>query len=112
MLAYVLDGRNTVAPVLSAELAREQANTRSFLNDSQRNAIEQVLNSTDRIHGLQGLAGSGKTTTLQTIREGAELSGYKVAELPRRLGSRGEALDLVPTQLRALADGLERRRLS
>ena len=77
-VAYVLEGRNTVASVLSAELAREQANTRSFLNDSQRNAIEQVLNSTDRIHGLQGLAGSGKTTTLQTIREGAESSGYKV----------------------------------
>ena len=77
-VGYVLEGRNTVAPILSAELAREQANTRSFLNDSQRNAIEQVLNSTDRIHGLQGLAGSGKTTTLQTIREGAESSGYKV----------------------------------
>ena len=39
---------------------------------------QQVLNSTDRIHGLQGFAGSGKTTTLQTIREGAESSGYKV----------------------------------
>jgi len=77
-IAHVLEGRNTVAPILSAELAREQANSRGFLNDSQRNAIEQVLNSTDRIHGLQGLAGTGKTTTLQTIREGAESNGYKV----------------------------------
>ncbi len=77
-IVHVLEGRNTVAPILSAELAREQANSRGFLNDSQRNAIEQVLNSTDRIHGLQGLAGTGKTTTLQTIREGAESGGYKV----------------------------------
>jgi hypothetical protein len=77
-VAHVLDGRNTVAPILSAELAREQANSRSFLNGSQRNVIEQVLNSTDRIQGLQGLAGTGKTTTLQTIREGAESSGYIV----------------------------------
>ena len=75
-VAYVLDGRNTVAPILSAELAREQANTRSFLNDSQRNAIEQVLNSTDRVHGLQGLAGSGKTTTLQTIRRSPSQHAY------------------------------------
>ncbi|HEV2383638.1 MAG TPA: AAA family ATPase, partial [Terriglobia bacterium] len=34
--------------------------------------------SHDRIHGLQGLAGSGKTTTLEAIREGAERNGYAV----------------------------------
>jgi len=34
--------------------------------------------SSDRIHGLQGLAGTGKTTTLQSIREGAEACGYLV----------------------------------
>ena len=77
-IRYVLEGRNAVEPIMSAEQAREQANTRSFLNDSQRRVVEQVLNSADRIHGLQGLAGTGKTTTLQTIREGAEASGYVV----------------------------------
>ncbi len=77
-IRYVLEGRNAVEPMMTAERAQEQANTRSFLNDSQRRVIEEVLNSSDRIHGLQGLAGSGKTTTLQTIREGAEASGYVV----------------------------------
>ena len=77
-IRYVLEGRKAVEPIMSAERAREQANTRSFLNDSQRRVVEDVLNSSDRIHGLQGLAGSGKTTTLQTIREGAEASGYIV----------------------------------
>jgi len=77
-IRYVLEGRNAVEPMMTAERAREQANTRSFLNDSQRRVIEEVLNSSDRIHGLQGLAGTGKTTTLQTIREGAEASGYVV----------------------------------
>ena len=77
-IRYVLEGRNSIEPMMTAERAREQANTRSFLNDSQRRVIEEVLNSSDRIHGLQGLAGSGKTTTLQTIREGAESSGYIV----------------------------------
>jgi conjugative relaxase-like TrwC/TraI family protein len=74
----VLEGRNAVEPIMSAEQAREQANTRDFLNDSQRKAIEEVLNSSDRIHGLQGLAGTGKTTTLDAIREGAEKNGYTV----------------------------------
>jgi hypothetical protein len=77
-IRYVLEGRNAVEPIVSAERAREQANTRSFLNPSQRRVVEEVLNSSDRIHGLQGLAGTGKTTTLQTIREGAEANGYIV----------------------------------
>jgi len=77
-IRYVLEGRNAVEPMMSAERAQDQANTRPFLNDSQRRVIEEVLNSSDRIHGLQGLAGTGKTTTLQTIREGAEASGYIV----------------------------------
>ena len=77
-IRHVLEGRNAVEPMMTAERAREQANTRSFLNNSQRRVIEEVLTSSDRIHGLQGLAGSGKTTTLQTIREGAESRGYVV----------------------------------
>jgi conjugative relaxase-like TrwC/TraI family protein len=77
-IRHVVEGRNSIEPIMSAERARGQANMRSFLNDSQRRVIEEVLTSSDRIHGLQGLAGSGKTTTLQTIREGAEASGYVV----------------------------------
>jgi conjugative relaxase-like TrwC/TraI family protein len=74
----ILEGRNAIEPIMSAASAREQANTKAFLNDSQRRVIEQVLNSADRVHGLQGLAGSGKTSSLQSIREGAEAAGYKV----------------------------------
>jgi conjugative relaxase-like TrwC/TraI family protein len=77
-IRYVLDGRNALEPIMTAERARDQANTRSFLNESQRHVVEEVLMSSDRVHGLQGLAGTGKTTTLQTIREGAEASGYVV----------------------------------
>ena len=77
-VAHVLAGRNAVQPIMSAELAQEQARSRDFLNDSQRRVIEEVLNSPDRIHGLQGRAGTGKTTALASIREGAERSGYAV----------------------------------
>lgn len=77
-IAHVVAGRNAVQPIMSAELAQDQARSRDFLNDTQRRVIEEVLNSTDRIHGLQGRAGSGKTTVLASIREGAEKSGYTV----------------------------------
>ena len=77
-LEQVQSGKNSVEPMMSAELAQRQANSRDFLNDSQRRVIEEVLNSPDRIHGLQGRAGSGKTTVLLSVREGAEQSGYVV----------------------------------
>jgi conjugative relaxase-like TrwC/TraI family protein len=77
-IVHVVAGKNTVQPIMSAELAQDQARSRDFLNDTQRRVIEEVLNSTDRIHGLQGRAGSGKTTVLASIREGAEKSGYTV----------------------------------
>ena len=72
------EGQNRVEPIMSEEQAAIRAASREFLNPSQRAVIEEVLTSRDRIQGLQGLAGSGKTTTLETIREGAERSGYAV----------------------------------
>ena len=75
---FVLDGRNTLEPMMSAEAAQTQARSREFLNPRQQAVIEEVLTSHDRVHGLQGLAGTGKTTTLAAIREGAEKSGYAV----------------------------------
>jgi len=77
-IAFVLSAKNTVEPIMSAEAAQQVARSRDFLNDSQRRVIEEVLNSSDRIHGLQGRAGTGKTTVVRSIREGAEKSGYTV----------------------------------
>jgi conjugative relaxase-like TrwC/TraI family protein len=48
------------------------------LNVSQRQAVDQVFLSREKIVGLDGVAGSGKTTTLAVVREGAELAGYLV----------------------------------
>ena len=75
---HVMAGQNTVEPILNQEQAAAQAATRKFLNEAQRGVITDVLTSRDRIHGVQGLAGTGKTTVLASIREGAEANGYKV----------------------------------
>jgi conjugative relaxase-like TrwC/TraI family protein len=77
-VAHVLSGRNAFQPIATEEKAKEQAASRSFLNKAQRTVILEVLTSRDRVHGLQGLAGTGKTTTLEAIREGAEKNGYVV----------------------------------
>jgi hypothetical protein len=81
---YVLDGRNSVEPIMGAEQPRPQASTKEFLNQSQRQAIEEVLNSSDRIHGLQGLAGTGKTTTQKSSEKGRRPKVTRWRVLPPR----------------------------
>jgi conjugative relaxase-like TrwC/TraI family protein len=77
-VGHMQRGQNTVEPILPKEQAAAHADTRELLNPAQRRAIEEVLTSHDRVHGLQGLAGTGKTSTLSAIREGAERNGYAV----------------------------------
>ena len=71
-------GQDTVDPMMAPAAAQKQATSWPQLNEGQRKAVEEILTSRDRIHGLQGLAGSGKTTALSTVREAAERSGYAV----------------------------------
>jgi signal recognition particle GTPase len=72
-------GQNTVAPIMSEQGAASHAAAIEFLNPAQRRAIEEILTSRDKIHGLEGLAGVGKTTTLAAVREAAQHNGYTVA---------------------------------
>jgi conjugative relaxase-like TrwC/TraI family protein len=74
----VLDGQGHAPQLLSIEHAIPLTEGRPQLNEAQRKTIEQVLTSRDRIQGLQGVAGAGKTTTLVSIRQGAEQNGYAV----------------------------------
>ena len=58
-----------------ADIAESQ---QQRLNANQRSAIETILSSDDQIIGLQGGAGTGKTTALSVLREAAEKEGYEV----------------------------------
>jgi conjugative relaxase-like TrwC/TraI family protein len=51
------------------------------LHEHQRVAVDQVLASRDQVTGLDGVAGTGKTTALAAIREAAERGGYHVEGL-------------------------------
>jgi flagellar biosynthesis GTPase FlhF len=48
------------------------------LNASQRRVVDDILISREKIVGLEGFAGAGKTTALSVIRQGAEAEGYRV----------------------------------
>jgi len=78
ILRRLREGQNHVEPVLPRSQAIALADHHQHLNRTQRSVVEDVLSSSDHIQGIQGFAGSGKTTTLAAIRGAAEGQGYQV----------------------------------
>src|SRR5260370_456746 len=78
LLLRMHQGQNSVEPILSRPQAIALADQHPRLNHAQKSVVEDVLSSHDRIHGIQGFAGAGKTTTLTAGRSAAESQGYRV----------------------------------
>ncbi len=74
----VRDGQGRAPQIMPIQEAIPLTEARPQLNTAQRKVIEEVLTSRDKVQGLQGSAGVGKTTTLESIRQGAEQNGYIV----------------------------------
>src|SRR5271163_3184996 len=78
------------------------------LSPAQRSAVNDRFLSREKIVGLDGVAGGGKTTTLAVVREGAEAQGYTVegfAPTSRAAYKLGEAGIETSTLQRHLARG-------
>jgi hypothetical protein len=80
-VAEMRRGQNLDNPLISTETWRHIEEKHPHLSTSQRAAVEQIASSHDRITGLEGVAGAGKTTSLAAVREAAEHEGYKVSGL-------------------------------
>jgi conjugative relaxase-like TrwC/TraI family protein len=78
IIRRVREGQNHIEPVLPRPQAIAASDQHPHLNRAQKTVVEDVLSSPDRIQGIQGFAGSGKTTTLTIIRSAAEGQGYQV----------------------------------
>src|SRR5579859_738746 len=95
IVSRMREGRNQAEPVLTRSQAISIADQHPHLNRAQKTVVEDVLTSPDRILGIQGFAGSGKTTTLSVIRSAAESQGYQVegfaptSRAARQLGEAG-----------------------
>jgi conjugative relaxase-like TrwC/TraI family protein len=91
----VREGKNTVEPFMSRQQAIAVTDQNTHLNRAQKSVVENVLSSPDRVQGVQGYAGAGKTTTLSVVRSAAEAHGYHVegfaptSRAARQLGEAG-----------------------
>src|SRR6185369_11063186 len=107
----MIDGKENRPAMVEAECVNEVVTTTAKhqqrrLNAHQKSAIEQILCSRDRIIGLQGGAGTGKTTALSVLREAAEKEGYQVrgfapsARAAQQLGESGIESETIQLFLR------------
>lgn len=84
MLAAELGGRRMFEPMLETSLAnqlvaRQEASSRWGWTSDQRLATAEILSSKDQIMGVQGYAGTAKTTTvLRAVSKQAERQGIQV----------------------------------
>jgi ATP-dependent exoDNAse (exonuclease V) alpha subunit len=91
----VREGQHQAEPVLPRLQAVNAAEHQTHLNHAQQGVVADVLSSPDRIHGIQGYAGVGKTTVLWVVRSAAEDRGYQVegfaptSRAARQLGEAG-----------------------
>lgn len=84
MIRFAAEGRSTQRPI-----NQNYQPKREYLNKGQRRAIKQILSSPDRVQILSGGAGTGKSTILQELSEGAQKGGKKLfAFAPSAVASR------------------------
>lgn len=80
--------RNTEAVAPIARYVDEALQARyPHLNEWQRRIVRESLSSENRMTGIQGSAGTGKTSSLKVIRELSEESGWRVYGLAPTSGA-------------------------
>ena len=90
ILAVEAVGRGAVAPILPAEVVRERL-AGVGLTRGQAEAAEAMLASSDRVVGVQGLAGTGKTHMLKTAAAIATAENFQV----RAIASYGSQVNVL-----------------
>ena len=74
------EGREKANPIIDSKPA-DRAIAKTDLNRGQRDAAHMVLTGRDRVVGVQGSAGVGKSHLIRTTAEIAERNGYQVVVL-------------------------------
>ncbi|KPJ96173.1 MAG: hypothetical protein AMJ53_01300 [Gammaproteobacteria bacterium SG8_11] len=76
-VAIMWSGQNSVSGIYTLNDLQSELDRRGF-TPGQRGAAELILTTNDRITGVQGFAGTGKTYMLDAVREFAENQGFTV----------------------------------
>ena len=79
-IALMQAGQGSGKAIMRGWIARTKLH-RGRLNEGQKTAVKMILTSADRVVGVQGYAGTGKTTMLDRLRALLESQGYRTMGL-------------------------------
>lgn len=88
--------RPTGSLKMSGEAILQQRLKESTLTEGQKDAVAIGLTGDGRFVGVQGYAGTGKTTMIETLRKHAERAGYTVEGAAPSLPATGELAKAIP----------------
>ena len=115
MLAIEAGGRGTAETPMDRADATRAVETAAFFaevrghrwTDGQRQAAAGLLSGTDRVAGVQGYAGTAKTTTvLATYAEGMRKAGYEVRAFAPTAAAAGLLGDAIGAEGRTVASAV------
>jgi len=105
ILSIERDGRGAVAQIAPVEATRAVLE-QSTLNAGQRQSAELIATSQNRVIGVQGFAGTGKSHMLDTAKQIVEGEGYTVQALAP-YGSQVKALRELGVEAKTVASFLK-----
>ncbi|MGV3582857.1 MAG: MobF family relaxase [Methylophilus sp.] len=80
LLAVEFNGRNAVSPLMNEQLARKALASTS-LNKGQREAVNLIATTKNKVIAINGVAGSGKTTMLSIANKLVDTQSHEVIGL-------------------------------
>jgi conjugative relaxase-like TrwC/TraI family protein len=81
ILQHMERGQDRCEALAPGSIQQAALESHAHLSDAQKSVVLEILNRHDQVMGLEGVAGTGKTTALEAVCDAAKQAGFQVEGL-------------------------------